>query len=159
MTSDTWDDTAAWSGTDDIDMDAPDDYPDPPDGAHPDGSRDRSADDDPQLYYPTLDAFVRDLLAPTYRRHIDGRNRSWCPQWWRHAEAIARLEALWRSWEHLRLDPATGTSVWLRDHADHHMNVLLDADAGPFKYCTPDRGHTSRLDPLPLVEPPQGLFT
>ncbi|WP_216666160.1 DUF4913 domain-containing protein [Actinomyces faecalis] len=26
-----------------------------------------------------------------------------------------------RSWEHPRQDPATGMSVWLRDHADHHM--------------------------------------
>lgn len=33
--------------------------------------------------------------------------------------------------EHLRLDPATGVSVWLRDHADH-LVVLMDPD-GPFR--------------------------
>ena len=71
----------------------------------------------------------------------------WCPQWWRHAEAVARLESLWRAWEHLRQDAATGLSVWFRDHADHHMTVLLDAD-GPFKGC--DGHHSERpLEPLP----------
>lgn len=37
------------------------------------------------------------------------------------------MEALWRAWEHLRLDGATGISVWWKDHADHHMSVLLAA--------------------------------
>jgi hypothetical protein len=57
-----------------------------------------------------------------------------------------------------RLDPATGISVWFRDHADHHMAVLLDSD-GPFKRCSVEKGHSERqLDPLPLVDPPAGLF-
>ena len=42
------------------------------------------------------------------------------------------MDALWRTLEALRQDPGTGMSVFWRDHADHHMNVLLDAD-GPFK--------------------------
>lgn len=33
----------------------------------------------------------------------------------------------------LRQDPTTGISVWFRDHADHHMAVLLDPDSGPFE--------------------------
>ncbi len=111
----------------------------------------------PALYYPTVHAFVRDHLAVTYRRALDGRHRTWCPQWWRHPEAAIRLEALWRAWEHLRLDPAIGMSVWLRDHADHHMAVLLDPD-GPFKGCSEAKGHGTRLEPLPLDEPPSGLF-
>ncbi|MEJ7894180.1 MAG: DUF4913 domain-containing protein [Solirubrobacteraceae bacterium] len=113
-------------------------------------------DDPPELYYPDVVAFVREQLVPMYRRPLGGQGVTWCPQWWRHAEAIARLEALWRAWEHLRLDPATGMSVWFRDHADHHMPVLLSAD-GPFKGCKPDK-HGERLDPLPLDPPPDGLF-
>lgn len=151
MSAQEWADAREWGddvdGLVDVDMGGPDDHPDPPEAGGP-----------PQLYYSTLDVFVRDLLAPTYRRPIDARNRSWCPQWWRHAEAIARLEALWRAWEHLRLDPATGVSVWFRDHADHHMTVLLDSDAGPFKYCNTERGHSPRLEPLPVDAPPEGLF-
>ena len=157
MNTEPWDDTRQWADADEL-ID--------PDMGDPDDTLDQSVDTDathsgattPTLYYPPLDTFVRELLAPTYKRLIDdGRNRTWCPQWWRHAEAIARLEALWRSWEHLRLDPATGISVWFRDHADHHMAVLLDPD-GPFKYCTPEKGHSARLAALPLDDPPEGLF-
>ncbi len=55
--------------------------------------------------------------------------------WWMHPEAVARLDALWRAWEHLGNDPATGMSVWWRDHADHHMGVLMSPD-GPFRKST-----------------------
>lgn len=48
--------------------------------------------------------------------------------------------------------------MWFRDHADHHMAVLLDPDSGPFKHCTPDKGHSPRMEPLPLEEPPEGMF-
>ncbi len=92
-----------------------------PDDVLQDDCDDGQPTDDPQLYYPTLEVFVHDYLIGTYRRHIEGRNRNWCPQWWCHAEAIARLEAMWRSFEHLRMDPATGTSVWFINHADPHM--------------------------------------
>lgn len=111
----------------------------------------------PPLYYPTVEAFVTQLLAPTYRRSLGGLGVAWCPQWWRHAEAIARLEALWRAWEHLRLDAATGMSVWYRDHADHHMAVLLSAD-GPFKGCGRLGHREGRLDALPVDAAPPGLF-
>ncbi|MCQ9165493.1 DUF4913 domain-containing protein [Arthrobacter sp. STN4] len=114
--------------------------------------------DAPELFYANVAEFVGDKLAPTYRRHINpGGGITWCPQWWKHAEAISRLEALWRAWEFLRLEGATGMSVWWRDHADHHMSVLLSAD-GPFKGCSPDDGHKSKLPPLPCEEPPAGLF-
>lgn len=111
----------------------------------------------PALFYATLEDFVREQLAPMYRRALDAPTRTWCPQWWKHAEAISRFEALWRAWEHLRLDPATGMSVWFRDHADHHMAVLLDSE-GPFKRCSPSKGHKA-LEELPLEPAPDGLFT
>ncbi|MGI8411545.1 MAG: DUF4913 domain-containing protein [Solirubrobacteraceae bacterium] len=110
-----------------------------------------------ELYYATLEVFVDAYLLDVYRRPVSSTASTWCPQWWRHAEAIVRLEALWRSWEHLRLDPATGMSVWLRDHADHHMAVLLSSD-GPFKGCT-EKNHAERpLRPLPSSPAPEGLF-
>jgi hypothetical protein len=56
-----------------------------------------------------------------------------------------------------RIEPHTGMSVWLRDHADHHMAVLLSAD-GPFKGCKPDN-HGERLAPLPTSAPPDGRAT
>lgn len=98
-----------------------------------------------ELAFKSVDAFVDDLLLPTYRRKVDGRSLTWCTKWERHPEAVVRLEALWRSWEHLRLDPALGMSVWLRDHLDHHLPILLAA-TGPFRGCSPERGHQPRLN-------------
>jgi hypothetical protein len=93
-----------------------------------------------ELVYRSLHLFVAELLLPTYRRKVDGRSLTWCPRWEQHPEAVVRLEALWRSWEHLRLDPALGISVWLRDHLDHHYPILLDPH-GPFRGCSLTRGH------------------
>lgn len=101
------------------------------------------------LRFPDAAAFVEGYLAHAYARDVSGRAAAWCPQWWRHDEAVGRLEALWRAWEALRHDPALGLSTWYRDHADHHMAVLLDPD-GPFRGCSPDRGHRPReVPPLP----------
>jgi hypothetical protein len=110
----------------------------------------------PGPYYPTLPQWVDEWLLPVYRRSVSGHQRAWCPQWWQHPEAVARLDALWRAWEHLRLDAATGMSVWFRDHADHHMTILLDAD-GPLKGC--NATHSARpLEPLEHEPPPPGAF-
>lgn len=119
---------------------------------------DGQPDDTPQPYYGSVDEFVRDYLRHVYRRRIDGRNRCWAGRWWEHPEAVIRLEALWRSWEHLRLDAATGMSVWWRDHVDHHMAVLIDPD-GPFSQATDGDENTCKHgQPLPYVAPPAGMF-
>lgn len=135
-----------------------DDDPDFADPLEPEPQSSETGEAPPELVYAHVEAFLRDWLAPTYRRSLAGTAATWCPEWWRHAEAIARREALWRAWKHLRLDPATGLSVWFRDHADHHMTVLLNAE-GPFKACSPDKGHSDRLAALPLEPAPTGLFT
>lgn len=106
------------------------------------------------------DPFVAEFLAPIccHRIDVDGRTSTWCRQWWRHPEAIIRLEALWRAWENPRLDPATGISVWLRDHADYHMAILTSVD-GPLGGCTPVQ-HKPKHSPLPVDPPePVNLFT
>ena len=88
----------------------------------------------PRTYFVSMMEWFERWLRPTYRRSTHGDLREWCEQWWQHAEALSRMDALWRAWEALRLDPGTGLSVWWRDHADHHLAALLDAD-GPFKAC------------------------
>ncbi|MEV0802001.1 DUF4913 domain-containing protein [Kribbella sp. NPDC050281] len=112
-------------------------------------------DGEQELFYPHVAAFVEDRLIYLYTRRL-GQQFVWCPEWFRHAEALSRLDSLWRAWEHLRLDPAIGMSAWWRDHADPQMSVLLDPD-GPFAAC---RGaHTEYpIAPLPVEEPPAGLF-
>lgn len=67
---------------------------------------------------------------------------------------MIRLEAMWRSWEQARLDPATGISTWLRDHADYHLSILM-SPSGPFANST---DIATAADPLPHVGPPAGLF-
>lgn len=106
-------------------------------------------------YYASGDEFLREYLLVIYRRSTGGHDRVWCPQWWRHAEAVSRIEALWRSWEHLRLDGTTGLSIWMRDHLDHHMPILLSAD-GPFKRCAD--GH-KEIDRLSVDDAPNGLLS
>ena len=114
------------------------------------------AESPPRLHYGSVDEFVREYLRNVYQRKIsgDGRNRIWAAEWWKYDEAVIRLEALWRAWEHLRQDPSTGMSVWWRDHADHHMPALMDT-SGPFA-SSPDT--TSKNEPLPYEAPPPGMF-
>jgi hypothetical protein len=111
-------------------------------------------DGEQELFYPHVAAFVQDRLVYLYSRRL-GQQFVWCPEWFRHAEALSRLDAIWRAWEQLRLEPA-GISVWWRDHADPQMSALLDPD-GPFAAC---RGQHSEypVPPLPVEEPPAGLF-
>lgn len=102
----------------------------------------------------SADDFVREIIVPTFRRQVgDNAPYRWSARWWNNPEAVLRLSALWRAWEALRLDPGTGLSVWIRDHADYHLSVLFDPD-GPFKRSD-DR---STLDqPLPYEPTPPGL--
>lgn len=109
----------------------------------------------PRLYFGSVDEFVREMIVPVFRREVNSRGElRWSARWWESAEAVIRLEALWRSWEHLRLDPALGMSVWLRDHLDPHLAVLM-SPAGPFGVTSGAAGAGS---PLPYEPPPPGLF-
>ncbi len=108
--------------------------------------------DEVELAYPNSAQWLERYLLPNYvRRPVENR---WCPTWWEHAEALTRIEALWRSWEALRWDGPTGMAVWWRDYCDPHMRVLLSAD-GPFFDCV--RGHTLPT-PFTVLPPPQGMF-
>ena len=66
-------------------------------------------------------------------------------------EAGVDVQALWRAWEALRLDATTGMSVWWRDHADHHLPILLSPD-GPFARCAA-RAHQTPPIPYPPTPP------
>lgn len=114
-----------------------------------------AAQGDSPLVYQSAEEFLHEHLLPLYNRIIDPRNGKWCRQWFLHPEAVSRVEALWRAWEHFRLDPATGMSVWWRDHADPHMAVLL-SQKGPFHPCNNGRHHTP--EPFESDIAPEGWF-
>ncbi|WP_327321379.1 DUF4913 domain-containing protein [Streptomyces sp. NBC_01210] len=121
------------------------------------GDRVRGADasevsgDGPEFYFRDVFVFVTDYLAHTIRRPLDGESATWCPRWWEHPEAGARLASLWLAWEHLRHDPALGMTTWWLQHADPYLRVLMDPQRGPFAGCSPLKGHTQTpFEPLPV---------
>lgn len=119
---------------------------------------DQAPDEPPPPRYATLDEFVQEFLLEMLWTDVEVSSRTWCPEWWKHPAAIVRLEALHRSFEHLRLDPSTGMSVWLRDHADYHMGVLTDPN-GLFKGCSNSKGHDiKRTRIIASALPPSNLF-
>lgn len=112
-----------------------------------------------QLIHTSLDSFVTDYLAVIIRRRLNRATQVWCPEWWRHPEAIARLAALWRAFEYLSTDPGLGMSTWWLGHADPHLRSLMDPEFGPFAVCDPREGHNPReLSGLPLVASPPELW-
>lgn len=120
------------------------------------GTHDPAVDEEvPQTYYCSVDEFVREKLVTSYRRLVGPPGAApVAADWWNYPEAVSWLDALWRAWEHLRLDRVTGAFVWWRDHADHHMRMLLDPQ-GPFSVSkdTSDPG-----EPLLYTAPSAGLF-
>ncbi len=110
-----------------------------------------------QLLFPNVEVFVRVHLSVIYARDVGPQaTLRWADDWWRYPEVVSRLTAIWRAWEHLRLDPATGMSVWWRDHADPHMNIILSG-TGPFKRSE-TKANGSQGVPLPCIPAPEGLF-
>ncbi|WP_159850511.1 DUF4913 domain-containing protein [Nocardia sp. CY41] len=120
-----------------------------------DGQEDE--EQEPQQKYPTVQAFVEQWVSEVYRREVSEHNietkRRWCPQWWRHGEAKARLEALWNAFEALRQGETVEQSLFWLVHLDPHMTRLFDPE-GPFKYCSPNEGHHGHLAALPVVPAP-----
>jgi uncharacterized protein DUF4913 len=111
------------------------------------------------LFFPSLEVFVTEYLAPLLRRRLNRSMAVWCPKWWAHPEAVARLTSLWRAFEYLRRDPALGMSMWWTHHADPHLRALMSPDFGPFVSCDPRDGHTDNPPgPLPLTPVPPGLL-
>lgn len=114
----------------------------------------RQDDAPPQPVYGSVEDWVSSHFLPMFRRPLGGEYR-WCAEWWRHAEAITRLTALWHAWEALRLQPGTGMAAWLRDHLDHQIPVLLGR-TGPFAMCSEDE----HIDPRQARtrQPPPGWW-
>jgi hypothetical protein len=105
-----------------------------------------AAPDIPEPVFDCVEDWVSGYFLPLFRRPLGGEYR-WCPRWWAHLEAVSRLTALWRSWEAMRLEPATGISDWYGQHLDHHLPILLGA-RGPFCQCSKDGGHID-IDQFP----------
>ncbi|WP_245551269.1 DUF4913 domain-containing protein [Nocardia paucivorans] len=110
---------------------------------------------DPALDHVDLIAlheFLSGTLARLYARQVsDLATATWCPDWWRHPEAVERLWLLFLL--RTAATDAESRSTWWDVHARPHMEALMDP-AGPFKYCSVRHGHTDMLKPLPFNPPP-----
>ncbi|WP_239405016.1 DUF4913 domain-containing protein [Frankia sp. Cj3] len=104
--------------------------------------------------FTSVTDWVEQYLRVAYPRSTGGEFR-WCAQWWDHTEAVIRLEALWRAWEHARTDPNTGIATWHVSYLDPQLAVLC-GPSGPFRACRPDRHEPDR--PLPVTPVPPGHF-
>jgi Domain of unknown function (DUF4913) len=113
--------------------------------------------------YPGVTPWVEQHFIRMFKRTLGGEFR-WCAQWWRHAEAISRLTALWYAWEVMRLQGSTGMGIWYRDHLDHQLPILLGA-RGPFYQCSEQEHiepHEPIADPVPpgwWIRPPASVPT
>lgn len=131
-----------------------------PAGAQPAG------EDEPENMYEDMYTFFSNELHPFYIREspflqekdTEKRSLAWCPQWWNHIEAVTRISSLWHGWEKSRLEPGAALSTWILDHADRHMDRLLNPQ-GPFRYCSPKDGHTRKAVPFIVAEYPDFLTT
>ncbi|TCJ89981.1 DUF4913 domain-containing protein [Nocardia alba] len=114
-----------------------------------------------QLHHARLDLFVEKYIAHTYRREVSRKGTEskirWCPQWWDHAEAVGRLDALWMAWEQMRLGEGSEMAAWWTQFADPLMAALFDPE-GVFKYCSVADGHRPSMKVLPTVPAPAGWF-
>ena len=105
-------------------------------------------------FFGSLLEFVVEHFGPVYARNTSPTVR-WCASWWDHAEAIYRLEALWRTWELYRLEPRLGIASWLRDYLDPQL-AQLTSPTGSFASCTEDRH--SPVKALRTNQPPEAYL-
>lgn len=96
------------------------------------------------LVYASAVEFFVELLAQSYVREVnEGAAYAWCPEWYKHREALIRMESIWRAWEHLRLEPVLGISTWWWNHADPHMR----------KTPMPEKAALPHVAPAPPATP------
>lgn len=105
-------------------------------------------------FFGSLLEFVVEHFGPVYARNTSPTVR-WCASWWDHAEALYRLESLWRTWELYRLEPRLGIASWLRDYLDPQLRELT-SPTGPFASCTEDRH--SPVKALRTNQPPEAYL-
>jgi hypothetical protein len=123
-----------------------------PQPVEPGDDTDTNASAELRPQYPTVEAWVRDYLLPTFSRPYGELGASsrwrWCEQWWRHDEAVTILTALWYGWEHAAVQ-TLGQLDWLPRL--YHLLPILCGDDGPFRLCQPNDGGLIARHDLPTV--------
>ncbi|WP_436771935.1 DUF4913 domain-containing protein [Yinghuangia sp. YIM S09857] len=116
---------------------------------------DDEAPEGPSLVFESLEEFVVLYIAGVFQSAPDDTESAWCPEWWRHGQAIARLTTLWRAYEAHHAEGSI--SDWLLYRADPQLRKLRAPDTGPFSRCSASLGHDDSLVAMPLNPPPVGF--
>ena len=98
---------------------------------------------------PLFLAWVEEHLAVVEYTHSEKNTAAWCPEWWKHPEAVERLWASFEAREQAKINSAEradALSDWWLTHWDRHAAILFDANAGPFRKCDRNLGHLHDSD-------------
>ncbi|NUU21319.1 MAG: DUF4913 domain-containing protein [Streptomycetaceae bacterium] len=115
---------------------------------------------EPRRVFASLDAFVSEYLTRVFQIDPSRNVHAWCPDWWRHPEAVVRLSAMWEAFEYARgRDSSSGVSQWHLDSAPLHLSALRDPKRGPFSRCSPVDGHVDAVVPMKAAAAPGGFWT
>jgi hypothetical protein len=93
---------------------------------------------------PAFLAWVEAHLSVVECTQSDKSTAAWCPEWWKHPEAVERLWACFEARQQVTLDAAArmdALSDWWLTHWDRHAAILFDSKAGPFRKCDRNLGH------------------
>lgn len=96
---------------------------------------------DVPFLFPSAGDFAQQwLLGHVERRPsvTGGSEPAWCRTWWRHPEAVLRVEVLWRSFEAARTDPFNGMATWVLGSLDPQV-AMLTSSRGPLSRCTTEQ--------------------
>lgn len=109
--------------------------------------------------FGSLEDFVTLYLLPNWR-HRQSNDVHWCAWWWRHGEAMARLEHLWEGFEVARTQQAPAMSMWWLEQADRHMAALTDR-GGAFNRCMDEEDNVVHTQPRQWdsMPAPEGQFS
>lgn len=81
----------------------------------------------------------------------------WCRKWWLHPEAIARFEALRRTWAASVTEEGAAMVIYF-EHVDAMLNVLC-GENGPFSGCTGGDHGGGRAGALQQDTPGEDYFS
>ncbi|WP_181436199.1 DUF4913 domain-containing protein [Curtobacterium sp. MCBD17_008] len=68
--------------------------------------------------------------------HLDKSTAVWCPEWWKHPEAVERLWAWFEARQEAVIDAADradALSDWWLTHRDRHAAILFGGKAGSYR--------------------------
>ncbi|MDN6740640.1 MAG: DUF4913 domain-containing protein [Corynebacterium casei] len=105
----------------------------------------------PEHKFKNVAKFVDGFIRPHYATTKSKQDQAnWSKRWYEHPEVVARLDALWRTYERMRATDKEGfLESFLRNHADYHMKQIM-SDNAVFASCS--HNDTPSV-PLPVLPP------